>query len=142
MDLEGNIFLSDFGVSAHVKAGHKRQTFVGSPCWMAPEVMEQNDEGYDFKADIWSLGITAIELAQGDAPNSELPAMRVLLVILNSSPPTLSKHEDWSIEFRNFVSSCLQKDPEKRMSTQQLLQEHKQFFSKVKDSSYIKENLL
>lgn len=141
MDLEGDIYLSDFGVSAHVKQGHKRQTFVGSPCWMAPEVMEQSD-GYDFKADIWSLGVTAIELAQGDAPNSELPAMRVLLVILNSAPPTLSKHEDWSIEFRNFVSSCLQKEPEKRMSTDQLLTEHKKFFEKAKDSSYIKQSLL
>jgi len=86
MDLEGQIFLSDFGVSAHIKSGTKRQTFVGSPCWMAPEVMEQSD-GYDFKADIWSLGITAIEIANGDAPNSELPAMRVLLAILNSPPP-------------------------------------------------------
>lgn len=96
MDDEGQVFLSDFGVSAHVKSGQKRQTFVGSPCWMAPEVMEQSD-GYDFKADIWSLGITAIELAQGEAPNSELPAMRVLLVILNSAPPTLSKFEShWS----------------------------------------------
>lgn len=141
MDLEGDIYLSDFGVSAHVKQGHKRQTFVGSPCWMAPEVMEQSD-GYDFKADIWSLGVTAIELAQGDAPNSELPAMRVLLVILNSAPPTLSKHEDWSIEFRNFVSSCLQKEPEKRMSTDQLFSEHKKFFDKAKDSNYIKQSLL
>jgi serine/threonine-protein kinase OSR1/STK39 len=74
---------------------------------MAPEVMEQSD-GYDFKADIWSLGITAIELANGEAPNSELPAMRVLLVILNSEPPTLNKHETfWSQEYRDFISACL-----------------------------------
>ena len=141
MDLEGDIFLSDFGVSAHVKQGHKRQTFVGSPCWMAPEVMEQSD-GYDFKADIWSLGVTAIELAQGDAPNSELPAMRVLLVILNSAPPTLSKHEEWSQEFRDFVNSCLQKEPEKRPTTSQLMAQHKKFFDKAKDASYIKDTLL
>ena len=83
---------------------------------MAPEVMEQSD-GYDFKADSLSLGVTAIELAQGDAPNSEVPAMRVLLVILNSKPPTLSKHEDWSPEFRNFVNSCLQKEPDDRLNT-------------------------
>lgn len=86
MDDDGDIFLSDFGVSAHIRLGQKRHTFVGSPCWMAPEVMEQV-EGYDLKADIWSLGITAIELAQGEAPNSELTAMRVLLVILNSPSP-------------------------------------------------------
>lgn len=106
MDGTGEIYLSDFGVSAHIKVGQKRQTFVGSPCWMAPEVMEQS-EGYDFKADIWSLGITAIELAKGNAPNSELNAMKVLLVILNSPSPTLSKHEDWSQEFRDFVDACL-----------------------------------
>lgn len=64
--------------------------------------------------------------------------MRVLLVILNSAPPTLSKHEDWSMEFRNFVSSCLQKEPEKRLSTNQLFTEHKKFFEKAKDSNYIK----
>lgn len=106
MDNSGNIYMSDFGVSAHVKVGQKRQTFVGSPCWMAPEVMEQTD-GYDIKADIWSLGIMALELADGDAPNSELPAMRVLLQIINSPPPSLNRHENWSQEFKDFISSCL-----------------------------------
>jgi serine/threonine protein kinase len=106
MDDSGNILISDFGVSATVKSGHRRTTFVGSPCWMAPEVMEQS-EGYDFKADIWSLGITALELTRGEAPNSDLPAMKVLLEILNMPPPKLSNNEEWSQEFRNFVNSCL-----------------------------------
>jgi serine/threonine-protein kinase OSR1/STK39 len=108
---------------------------------MAPEVMEQ-EEGYDFKADIWSLGITAIELAQGDAPNSELPAMRVLMIILNSAPPTLSKHDNWSQEFRNFVSCCLQKDPQKRPDVNTLLKDHQKFFEKALDSNFIKSKLL
>ena len=103
---------------------------------MAPEVMEQTD-GYDFKADLWSLGITAIELAQGDAPNSELPAMRVLLVIINQPPPALSKNEDWSPEFRHFVDSCLQKDPTKRIGAKDLLKECKKFVEKAHGPDFI-----
>lgn len=91
--MEGNVYISDFGVSASLKKGQKRKTFVGSPCWMAPEVMEQT--GHDFSADIWSLGVTAIELAHGEAPYSELPAMKVILAIINGVPPILNKHEQW-----------------------------------------------
>lgn len=87
--MEGNVYISDFGVSAHLKKGQKRKTFVGSPCWMAPEVVEQT--GHDFKADIWSVGITAIELAEGEAPYSSLPALKVMLNIINKEPPKLKE---------------------------------------------------
>lgn len=112
--MEGNVFLSDFGVSAQLKKGQKRKTFVGSPCWMAPEVMEQT--GHDFAADIWSLGITAIEMGEGEAPYASLPAMKVLMNILKKDPPTLSNSEKWDESFRQFVAACLQKDPSKRPS--------------------------
>jgi serine/threonine protein kinase len=72
---------------------------------MAPEVMEQS--GHDFTADIWSTGITAIELAEGEAPYQDLPAMKVIMSILNGQPPQLNKHEKWDPLFRDFVNSCL-----------------------------------
>ncbi len=99
------MFISDFGVSAQLKRGQKRKTFVGSPCWMAPEVMEQT--GHDQSADIWSIGITAIELSNGEAPYQNLPAMKVILQILNSAPPTLDRKELWDECFRDFVACCL-----------------------------------
>ena len=95
MDDSGNILIIDFGVSATVKSGHRRTKFVGSPWRMTPEVMEQS-EGYDFKAKILSLGITALELTRGKATNSNLLAMKVLLETLNMPPPKLSINKEWS----------------------------------------------
>jgi serine/threonine-protein kinase OSR1/STK39 len=97
LDKEGNVFLSDFGVSATLKKGQKRGTFVGSPCWMAPEVM--SCAGHDFGADVWSIGITALEMALGNAPYSNLPAPKVMLNILNADPPKLPADGKWDKNF-------------------------------------------
>lgn len=72
---------------------------------MAPEVMEQT--GHDYSADIWSLGITAIELAQGEAPYADLPAMKVILKIIKEDPPQLSTTHAWDPAFRDFIEACL-----------------------------------
>jgi serine/threonine protein kinase len=140
LDMEGNIFISDFGVSASLKKGQKRKTFVGSPCWMAPEVMEQT--GHDSAADVWSMGITAIELAQGTAPHSHLVAMKVILAILNDEPPQLKVPSTWDPLFVELITACLQKDPSKRPTVEQLLKQHKKFFSKAKDPAYIKKSFI
>ena len=69
---------------------------------MAPEVIEQN-RGYDFSADIWSIGITAIELAEGEAPNMGMPAMKIVISIINNDPPTLRNPKKFSSDFKNFI---------------------------------------
>lgn len=78
----------------------------------------------------------------GDAPNSELPAMRVLLVIINSPPPDLPKFEEWTPEFRQFVNDCLQKDPVKRLSITDIMKQNKKFFDKAKGPEFIVQNFL
>lgn len=97
LDSEGNVRLADFGVSGWTVSRGQRQetvkTFVGTPCYMAPEVMEQS-EGYDNMADIWSLGITALELAKGYAPYAHFPPMRVLVLTIEEDPPSLKNYEN------------------------------------------------
>jgi len=107
----GQIKLADFGVSARVSDTlTKRNTVIGTPMWMSPEMIEAGQ--YDHRTDIWSLGITAIELAQMRPPLWDVqPPVRVLFLIPSKPPPQLEHPEHWSAEFRDFVERCLTKDP-------------------------------
>ncbi|XP_077344114.1 TRAF2 and NCK-interacting protein kinase isoform X14 [Lithobates pipiens] len=116
--------LVDFGVSAQLdRTVGRRNTFIGTPYWMAPEVIacdENPDATYDFKSDLWSLGITAIEMAEGAPPLCDMHPMRALFLIPRNPAPRL-KSKKWSKKFQSFIESCLVKNHSQRPSTEQLM---------------------
>ncbi|KIM48340.1 hypothetical protein M413DRAFT_440065 [Hebeloma cylindrosporum] len=119
----------------------KRKSFVGTPCWMSPELIQGKQ--YDSSSDIWSFGITALELTQGRPPRSRESPQRVLLKTIQEDPPTLDREGGvykYSRAFKEVVDSCLAKDPSKRPSAEELLQTP--FFKAAKKKSYLINTIL
>ncbi|KAK1789349.1 hypothetical protein P4O66_014878 [Electrophorus voltai] len=123
---EGGVKLVDFGVSAQLTSARlRRNTSVGTPFWMAPEVIaceQQFDCSYDARCDVWSLGITAIELADGDPPLAEMHPVKALFKIPRNPSPTLRNPDQWCRSFSHFIAQCLIKDFEARPSVTHLLE--------------------
>ena len=121
----GHVKLADFGVSAkNLTPSQKRSSFIGTPYWMSPEIIacETDKEcSYDSKTDIWSLGITCIELAEKEPPHNELNPNRVMMKIRKSDPPKLREHNKWSKQFHEFLGLCLDRNPDSRFTARDLL---------------------
>lgn len=118
---DGKVKLADFGVSAKLSETRmKRNTLIGSPYYMAPEVIKEEPTGYDSSIDIWSLGILMIEMCEGIPPFFNVPPLRALFKILSSPSPTLNNSSNWSISIKDFLKRCVSKDPIVRENTNEL----------------------
>eukprot|EP01065_Artemidia_motanka_P031342 TRINITY_DN3765_c2_g1_i2.p1 TRINITY_DN3765_c2_g1~~TRINITY_DN3765_c2_g1_i2.p1 ORF type:complete len:576 (+),score=184.15 TRINITY_DN3765_c2_g1_i2:99-1826(+) len=140
LNAKGEVKLGDFGFCAALSEGEgqKRKTVVGTPYWMAPEVIR--GEPYDYKADVWSTGILALELLDGEPPLMDLPPMRALYVIVTQPAPKVKQPERWSRTSRHFIESMLQKDPAQRPNAWDLLQHP--FLKKAPASGGFMEKML
>ncbi|XP_043799289.1 neither inactivation nor afterpotential protein C isoform X4 [Apis laboriosa] len=136
---EGEIKLVDFGLSRTCQSEiGKRYTCVGSPSWMAPEVAMSkgnNTEGYGNRADVWAIGITAIELADGKPPFQDMHPTRALFQIIRNPPPTLNRPSNWSQNFNDFIAECLEKNPENRPFMGEII-EHP-FLTDLSDNDFL-----
>ena len=134
---DGNAKLADFGVSAQLmNSFSKRNSKMGSPYWMSPEVIKRSE--YNFSTDIWSLGITCIELAEGEPPLSTFRMVKVMQLILTNPPKGLTNPSKWSKEFNDFVRVCLTLDPIKRPNAKEL-QKHPFILKRNKGVALISE---
>ncbi|KAM9960614.1 hypothetical protein ACTFIW_009758 [Dictyostelium discoideum] len=116
----GEIKLADFGYAAQLtQIRQERNSVVGTPYWMAPELIRGNN--YDFKVDVWSLGIMTREMAEGEPPYLEFPPLRALFLLTTQGLPPIRDAHKWSKEFNDFLALCLEKDTEKRASSSSLL---------------------
>jgi serine/threonine protein kinase len=120
LSADGSVKLADFGVAGQLsETTQKRKTVIGSPFWMAPEVIQEI--GHDSQADLWSTGILALEMAQGQPPFATMHPMRALFKISRAPPATFDEPEKWGTEFRALLARCLVKDPKDRATAEQLL---------------------
>ncbi|XP_069958392.1 serine/threonine-protein kinase 3 isoform X1 [Cherax quadricarinatus] len=138
LNTQGHAKLADFGVAGQLSdTMAKRNTVIGTPFWMAPEVIQEI--GYDCVADIWSLGITALEMAEGKPPYGDIHPMRAIFMIPTKPPPSFREPDQWQPEFIDFVSRCLVKNPEERATASELLQH--QFIHGAQPSSILRNML-
>jgi serine/threonine kinase 3 len=136
LNTEGHAKLADFGVSAQLTdTTAKRTTVIGTPFWMAPEVIQEI--GHDCVADIWSLGITALEMAESKPPYGDIHPVRAIFMIPTKPPPSFREPDQWSPEFIDFVSQCLVKNPEKRATSTKLL--HHEFVANAKQPHILEQ---
>ena len=120
VNFDGQVKLADFGFAVNLTSEEsKRTSVVGTPYWMAPELIKA--EKYDTSVDIWSLGITLIEMAEGEPPFMSLPVLKALLTITTRPPSTLKSKSSWSQAMQDFLAKCLVANPRKRASAEELL---------------------